>query len=146
MVKYTALNVPEGNGECLYGLFLASGIVFSIVTVNGPGHWPLLTAHSSLIIQRCWIIHMPLATGEEDSMGWHWADCHFMQWRMLWVENCCSASGVVGMPGMSGVFPSWTNKERNLKSSLAPLARQESLQLLIISCEVLVQFTNSTAR
>ncbi len=53
MVKYTALNVPEGNGECLYGLFLASGIVFSIVTVNGPGHRPLLTAHSSLIIQRC---------------------------------------------------------------------------------------------
>ncbi len=136
---------PRETASCLYGLFLTSGIVFSIVTVNGPRYRPLLTAHSSLIIQRCWIIHMPLATGEEDSVRWHWADCHFVQWRMLWVENCCSASGVVGMPGMSGVFPSGTNKERNLMLLLAPLARQESLLLLlIIRGEGFVQFTSST--
>lgn len=61
-----------------------------------------------------------------------------MQWKMLRVENYCSASGVVGMPGMSGVFPSGTNKEINLMLLLAPLARQESLLLLIINGEVLV--------
>lgn len=143
---YTALNVPEGNGELFIWVFPC----FWNCVQHCHCKWPQASAitYSSFFINNTEMLNYSHAVGHRWG-GQHGVTLSRLSLHaeeMLWVENCCSASGVVGMPGLSGVFPSGTNKDRNIMLVLlAPLAKARAATTLAhIQGEGFVQFTNTT--